>query len=67
MRGVVSAGMVSALGDRIEFSIVTSDRDAGDTSPYPDVPIDRWHGVGRASVFYASPAQRSPHAASAKN
>lgn len=50
------ANMVEALGDEINFSIVTLDRDLGDTEPYSNVTSDQWQKVGKANVFYASPA-----------
>mgnify|MGYP006284089051 CR=1 FL=1 len=49
------ANMVDHLGDEFDFWIVTRDRDALDTEPYPDVKIDAWNTVGKAKVFYASP------------
>ncbi|ACV67685.1 glycosyltransferase family 4 protein [Desulfohalobium retbaense] len=48
------ANMVEHLGDDFDFRIVTRDRDALDTEPYPDVKIDSWNTVGKAQVFYAS-------------
>lgn len=49
------ANMVGALGNEISFSVVTLDRDLGDTSPYSGVTPDAWQQVGRARVYYASP------------
>jgi len=45
---------VEHLGDEFDIRIVTSDRDALDTTPYADVAVDRWNAVGKAKVFYAS-------------
>jgi glycosyltransferase involved in cell wall biosynthesis len=53
------SNMVDRLSDDFDFKIVTADRDAGDSSAYPDIQVDQWNHVGRASVFYASPANRS--------
>lgn len=50
--------MVERLGDEIEFSLLTADRDLGDAQPYPDVPIDQWHTLGKARVCYLSPKER---------
>lgn len=48
--------IVQFLGDEFEFSILTSDRDLGDSSSYPDIPTDRWIRFGKAKVRYCSPA-----------
>jgi glycosyltransferase involved in cell wall biosynthesis len=48
--------MVEALGHEISFSLITLDRDLGDTAAYPSVTPDAWQQVGKAQVFYASPA-----------
>jgi glycosyltransferase involved in cell wall biosynthesis len=53
------ANLVDTLGDEIDFRIVTRDRDCGDTKPYEGVRIDGWNTVGKAKVFYASPATLS--------
>jgi len=49
------ANMVEHLGDELDFRIVTRDRDALDTAPYPGIQVDGWNRVGKALVFYASP------------
>lgn len=49
------ANMVDQLGDEFTFRIVTQDRDALDTSPYPGVMADQWNRVGKAEVLYLSP------------
>lgn len=43
----------SALGDRIYFKLITSDRDLGDHSPYESVLIGTWNQIDNTSVFYA--------------
>ena len=48
------ANFVDHLGDEFDIRIVTRDRDALDTAPYPDVGVDAWNTVGKAQVFYAS-------------
>lgn len=53
------SNLVGALGHEFDFRIVTSDRDVGDTNPYPDVsPDGTWHIVGNAQVLYLASAQR---------
>ncbi|MDZ4190364.1 MAG: glycosyltransferase [Hydrogenophaga sp.] len=49
------ANMVEAFGDEVQFSIVTLDRDLGDTAPYPNIKPDAWQPVGKAMVYYAMP------------
>jgi glycosyltransferase involved in cell wall biosynthesis len=53
------ANMVDHLGDYFDFRIVTSDRDALEEAPYDKVAIDSWNTVGKAQVYYLSPANRS--------
>ena len=48
------ANLVDHLGAEFEIFIITRDRDALDTDPYPDVLVDEWNQVGTARVFYAS-------------
>lgn len=55
------SNLVEKLGDEFEFCIVTSDRDLGDTQPYSTITVDSWNQVGKAKVFYASPASMSFH------
>jgi len=51
------ANLVECLGDEFEMSIVTLDRDALDTRPYPNILTDRWQPVGKARVRYLGPGQ----------
>ena len=53
------ANLVDALGDELDFRIITADRDALESTPYADVAIDQWNTLGKARVFYASPRSRS--------
>ena len=48
------ANMVDRLGDCFDFRIVTLDRDAGDTNPYPTIQLGEWTPVGKAKVMYLS-------------
>ncbi len=52
------ANMVEWLGNDFDFYILTSDRDLGDTQPYPGIEYGTWHQVGNAQVHYLSPKQR---------
>lgn len=44
--------LVSLLSDSFNFYIVTSDRDLGDSKPYPNIIENRWNELGNASVYY---------------
>lgn len=46
------ANMVDAVGDGFKFRVITSDRDLGATSAYPDVNLDGWNSQENAEVFY---------------
>src|ERR1019366_8134603 len=54
------ANLVDALGEEIDFRIVTRDRDLGDGAPYPSVTPNTWMEVGKARVVYLSPERLSP-------
>lgn len=51
--------LVEQLGDEFTFNVVTTDRDSGDTVPYPGVLPNAWDKVGKAKVCYLSPRSRS--------
>ncbi len=51
------ATLVEALGDEIDFRVVTADRDLGDDVPYPDIITGCWRDVGKAGVIYRAPHQ----------
>lgn len=53
------SNLVEHLGDEFDFRIVTSDRDIHDAQPYPNVVLDSWQHVGKARVYYASPAAQT--------
>ena len=46
------ANMAEALGDELDFRIVTCDRDIGERSSFTNIAVRRWVQVGKASVFY---------------
>jgi glycosyltransferase involved in cell wall biosynthesis len=59
------ANLVEALGDEFDFRIVTSDRDATDTEPYPGLPpAGEWARVGKADVLYLPPDRKNLRAIS---
>ena len=46
--------LVDNLSDKIDFYILTSDKDLGDEQPYYGVEIDKWVQVDNAKVFYTN-------------
>jgi glycosyltransferase involved in cell wall biosynthesis len=48
------SNMVNRLGDVFNFSIVTSDSDLGDSTPYRNVKINKWNNLGKETVYYIS-------------
>jgi glycosyltransferase involved in cell wall biosynthesis len=52
------SNMVEALGNELDFRIVTSDRDASDVEAYPEVTEGTWTAVGKAQVLYLAPARK---------
>jgi glycosyltransferase involved in cell wall biosynthesis len=50
--------LVAALGDEVRFRILTSDRDLGDSEPYPGIVANEWVRVGHADVKYLTPGLR---------
>ncbi len=46
------ANMVEALGEELDFRIVTCDRDIGDNRPFREVRAGQWVQIGNARVFY---------------
>jgi glycosyltransferase involved in cell wall biosynthesis len=51
------ANLVDALGDELDFRIITRDRDAGDAERYPGIRPGAWQPCGKASVCYLAPEQ----------
>jgi glycosyltransferase involved in cell wall biosynthesis len=51
------ANLVNALGDQIQFLIVTRDRDLGSMLPFPGIRPNVWTDVGKAKVFYVNAAR----------
>lgn len=50
------ANMIDQVGDEIQFSLYTNDRDLGESTAYASIMPDDWQRVGKTNVFYASPA-----------
>ena len=52
------ANLVNALGDDVDFRIVTGDRDLGASEPLP-VEMNTWESFGKAQVLHLPPAQQT--------
>lgn len=59
------ANLVARLGDEFDFHILTADRDLGDTTPFPDIPADRWISAYGAQIRYCSPGMQGMRALAA--
>lgn len=46
--------LVTTLGPRIDFRIITLDRDVGSDVPYADIRLGEWQSVGGIDVLYLS-------------
>lgn len=51
------SNLVEQLGDEFNVKVLTSDRDSGDISPYPNIASNTWHRVGKAQLRYLSPTE----------
>lgn len=49
--------LFDSVSDRLNFKLITSDRDLGDSSPYTSVQVAAWNKVGQINVFYAQPGK----------
>lgn len=52
--------MFDWLGDQFEFSVVTRDRDLGDSGPYIDRNIGRWYPIKGGQVQYLRATYQTP-------
>ncbi|OCA84924.1 hypothetical protein A8L44_09405 [Bacillus sp. FJAT-27986] len=51
--------LVDNLSDKIDFYIITSDRDLGDEKPYSNIQTDSWIQVGNSKVYYTRNSELS--------
>lgn len=49
------ANLLDKLGQEMDFSLVTTDRDLGDSTSYSKVVVDRWRPSAGVTIYYASP------------
>ena len=47
--------LVDYLGNEYNFKILTCDRDHGDENIYPNIKVNDWNSVGKATVYYVPP------------
>lgn len=52
--------MAERLSQEVEFCVFSRDRDLGDDTPYPDVPLGEWFERGGIRYFYAPPQKLGP-------
>lgn len=50
------ANMSDLLAGKLEFAILTQDRDLGEKAAYPGITVNDWQPVGRSQVYYADRA-----------
>ncbi len=53
------ANLVAGMGDQIDFSVITWDRDYLDSKPYPDIPSNVWLHKPPIKIFYLSNGMKS--------
>jgi glycosyltransferase involved in cell wall biosynthesis len=56
MRAIIN--LIDYLGDEFNFRVLTTDRDLGDTQPYPHIPTGVWLPMSKALVHYLSPQEQ---------
>ncbi len=54
-----TVNLVDWLGDEFDFSILTSDCEFGDPTPYPGVQTGNWYDRGKARVRYLAAHERT--------
>ena len=54
------ANIVAHLSPFFDFRIVTTDRDAGDSEAFPEIPTEKWTPVGEGNAYYLPPEKRTP-------
>ena len=47
------ANLIASTGKEVKYSLITKDRDLGDTEPYSTVRSGQWNQVGGTPVFYS--------------
>ena len=53
------ANIVERLGEEYSFSIITRDRDLGESKTYIDIERDSWTEHERCRIYYVSPAKQN--------
>lgn len=51
---ISTKNLIENLSEKIDFYVLTSDRDLGDTAPFPNVETEKWNEVGQANVMYVN-------------
>lgn len=55
MRAV--SNLIAHIGERVQFEVVTRDRDSTEDAPFPEVKAGEWQRVGKANVMYLPPRE----------
>ena len=50
--------MTFFLQKKIQFFILTNDRDVGETESYKNIKVNKWNEVGLSNVYYKSPTKK---------
>lgn len=54
------ANLLVNLESEIDFRLVTSDRDLGESAPYAGISVDHWQPCAGGQIYYASPGRGWP-------
>ncbi len=53
------ANIVKTFEEHVNFYIVTSDRDSGDTVPFANIELNKWLNFGKGKIIYLSPEKQN--------
>jgi glycosyltransferase involved in cell wall biosynthesis len=52
---ISTKNLIENLSEKIDFYVLTSDRDLGDSLPFSDITRNTWTKIGNAQVMYVNP------------
>lgn len=56
---ISTKNIIENISEKIDFYVLTSDRDLGDTAPFPQVEVNQWNKIGEANVMYVDRTKMS--------